>query len=272
MPKLKGRRRGARRSNVMTNSHNHTNIVVDYNAVVLATLAADPTAAGGFQSIPLNTFITELSEDLAKIYKLYRFTKVKFTFQANRLPTTAGALPINYAINYIPAKESPVTVFPTSFEEFEGPAVGFFSDVRGTPYHWNIPKQVLHAMPYNWYETRNNTPTFSDFTQGQILIKSDVPDIQVLILAHFVIEYQTLEDPSMLTLKTPMTMALEAKEHRRAKKLGDLVNTNDFKSQKSLEEGLKPTHHDIEDIPEPNNCVYVARRSKLKNYNFHQRV
>jgi hypothetical protein len=72
--------------------------------------------------------------------------------------------------------------------------------------------QVLNAMPYNWYETRNNTPQFSDFTQGQILIKSNVPNIQVNILAHFVVEYQTLEDPSMLTLKTPMQSILE-KQH-----------------------------------------------------------
>jgi hypothetical protein len=213
----KGRRKGRRRP-ISDINHNHTNITVDYNAVLVATLAADPTAAGGYQSIPLNTFITQLSEDLAKVYKLYRFTKVKFTFQANRLANTAGALPNNYAINYIPAKESPVTVFPSSFEEFEGPAVGFFSDLRGTPYHWHIPMEVLNAMPYNWYETRNNTPQFSDFTQGQILIRSNVPDIQVVILAHFEIEYQTLEDPSMLTLKTPVELALEEREKRRHEK------------------------------------------------------
>jgi len=218
MPKRRGRRNGRRRP-IHDINHNHTNITVDFNSVITATLAADPTAAGGYESIPLNTFISNLTEDLAKVYKLYRFTKVKFTFQANRLANTAGALPTEYAINYIPAKESPVTVFPTSFEEFEGPAVGYFGDLRGTPYHWTVPMQVLNAMPYNWYETRNNTPQFSDFTQGQILIKSNVPDIQVNILAHFVVEYQTLEDPSMLTLKTPMQNVLDKRhEILRAKK------------------------------------------------------
>jgi hypothetical protein len=211
MPRLKGRK--GRRRPINDINHNHTNITVDFNSVIIATLAPDPTVAGGFQSIPLNILITNLSEDLAKIYKQYRFTKVKFTFQANKLAAT-GALPSEYAINYIPARETPVTVFPSTFEEFEGPAVGYFGDLRGTPYHWSIPMQVLNAMPYNWYETRNNTPQFSDFTQGQILIKSDTPSIQVNILAHFVIEYQTLEDPSMLTLKTPLQRCLNVKHDK----------------------------------------------------------
>ena len=216
MPR-KGKRNGSRRSRrpIHDINHNHTNITVDFNAVLQATLQPDPTAAGGYESIPLNTLITNLTEDLAKVYKLYRFTKVKFTFQANRPPASATALPVNYAINYIPAKETPVTVFPTSFEEFEGPAVGFYSDIRGTPYHWHIPMEVLNAMPYNWYETRNNTPQFSDFTQGQVLIMSDRPNIQVLILAHFTVEYQTLEDPAMLTLKSPLQMALDKCHDRR---------------------------------------------------------
>jgi len=211
--KNNGSRRGRRPIHDI--NHNHTNITVDFNAVLQATLQPDPTAAGGYESIPLNTLITNLTEDLAKVYKLYRFTKVKFTFQANRPPASATTLPINYAINYIPAKEAPVTVFPTSFEEFEGPAVGFYSDLRGTPYHWNVPMEVLNAMPYNWYETRNNTPQFSDFTQGQILIMSDRPNIQVLILAHFVVEYQTLEDPSMLTLKSPLQQVLDKRHESK---------------------------------------------------------
>jgi len=210
-------------------NHNHTNITVDFNAVLQATLQPDPTAAGGYESIPLNTLITNLTEDLAKVYKLYRFTKCRFTFQANRPPSSATSLPTNYAINYIPAKETPVTVFPTSFEEFEGPAVGFFSDIRGTPYHWQIPMEVINAMPYNWYETRNNTPQFSDFTQGQILLMSDRPNIQVLILAHFTIEYQTLEDPSMLTLKSPVEVALD-KHHDKGR-----VMTTKMKSKEMFE-------------------------------------
>jgi hypothetical protein len=217
-------RKGKGRRPIHDINHNHTNISVDFNSVIIATLAPDPTMAGGFQSIPLNTLITNLTEDLAKIYKLYRFTKVKFTFQANKL-AAAGSLPSEYAINYIPARETPVTVFPSTFEEFEGPAVGYFGDLRGTPYHWHIPMEVLNAMPYNWYETRNNTPQFSDFTQGQILIKSDTPNIQVNILAHFAVEYQTLEDPSMLTLKTPLQKCLENKHEKYRTRKRTLVHT-----------------------------------------------
>merc|ERR550525_13295 len=102
----------------------------------------------------LDPSISALTADLGEIYKLYRFTSVKMVFQAS--PNSLGEEA--FAINYIPAAEAAPTPIVSSFDDFEGPSVGFFEANRGAPYHYKVPSKVLNAMPYNWYETRPNSP------------------------------------------------------------------------------------------------------------------
>jgi hypothetical protein len=135
------------------------------------------------------------------VYKLYRFTKVHLQLQADPLPgTTALYKPVYVAMNYIPALETAISSWPspTNLEVFEGPAVGFYAAFRGSPYNYTVPSKVLNAMPYNWYETKQNTPEVSDFTQGQIFLKTTDANYYAPILATFTLEFQTLEDPEFL--------------------------------------------------------------------------
>jgi len=106
-------------------------------------------------------------------------------------------VPPRYAINYCPALEAPTSA-PLFIEDYEGPAVGFWQNNRGTPYHWKIPSNVLNAMPYNWYETKSNSPDTSDLTQGYILSSTDVETETQTALLDVVFEFQTLEDPEFL--------------------------------------------------------------------------
>lgn len=202
MPRRKTTKSG--RSKTRRNNNKNTRIHVSFKAIIEPTWTPDTgTGGGGFQSIPLNVGITELTKDLGAIYKLYRFVNVRLDFQADPNPSTTVATgkPVYVAMNYIPALETPISSWanPTNLEQFEGPAVGFFAGNRGHPYTYHVPKAILLSMPYNWYETKQNTPQFSDFTQGQLFLKTTDANYYTPILAHFTVEFQTMEDPEFLS-------------------------------------------------------------------------
>jgi hypothetical protein len=177
---------------------------VAFKAIIEPNYTADSgTGGGGFQSIPINVALTNLTKELGAIYKLYRFVDLRFDFQSDPNPSTTlpTGKPTYIAMNYIPAKENPITTWPnpTDLEQFEGPAVGFYGSNRGHPYTYRVPKSILLSMPYNWYETKQNTPQFSDYTQGQFFLKTTDLNYYNPILAHITVEFQTMEDPEFLT-------------------------------------------------------------------------
>jgi len=185
-------------------NNNNTRIHTQFRSVIEPVFTADTgTGGGGFQSIPINVALTDLTRELGTIYKLYRFVDLSFTFQADPNPSTtlATGKPAYLAMNYIPAKEQPITSWPNplDLEKFEGPAVGFYAANRGHPYTYHVPKSILLSMPYNWYETKQNTPQFSDFTQGQFFLKTTDVGYYSPIYANITVEFQTMEDPEFLT-------------------------------------------------------------------------
>jgi hypothetical protein len=186
--------RGGRRGIINDVPQNNTNIRVRFRKVITFQYSAFE------ERLFLNPGITTLTKDLAVVYKLYRCTHFKLTFQAsNATSGTAGAQP-TYAINYIPALEQASTG-PLTLDDYEGPAVGMWQNNRGTPYTWTIPSNVLNAMPYNWYETKSNSPDDSDLTQGTIVSTTDQEiDIQIALM-DVTFEFQTLEDPNMILAK-----------------------------------------------------------------------
>jgi hypothetical protein len=114
------------------------------------------------------------------------------------------------AINYIPAQEQ-LSGQPTDFDEFEGPAVGFYANSRGAPYHYTTPSKILNAMPYNWYETKAGEA--SDLTQGVFYFLSNVPTAQIInVLCHFTCEFQTLEDPAFLAALRPEVRCVQKRK------------------------------------------------------------
>lgn len=183
----RGRRRGGVINDVPMNS---TNIRVRFRKAITLTYTS------GEARIAVNPSISTLSKDLAVVYKLYRVTHLSLVFQA---ATSVSGIPTppRYAINYCPALEAPTTG-PLFIEDYEGPAVGFWQNNRGTPYHWKIPSNVLNAMPYNWYETKSNSPDTSDLTQGYILSTTNIETDTQTALLDVVFEFQTLEDPEFL--------------------------------------------------------------------------
>lgn len=187
-------------------NHNNTNITVQFKKVLPLNLV--PSAGGTnttFRAVRLAPSIAQITQDLGTIYKLYRFTSVRFTFQADITQNITQQI----AMNYIPAQEA-ISGAPTSFDEFEGPAVGFYANSRGAPYTYNTPSRVLNAMPYNWYETKSGEA--SDLTQGVYYFLCDVPDATIVnIYCHFTAEFQTLEDPAFLSSLNPATTRLKIK-------------------------------------------------------------
>jgi hypothetical protein len=182
--------------------HNGTNITVHFKAI----LKWDFTSHG-FMA-PLNSTITTLASDLGMIYKLYRYTRIKFVFQAG---PAAGAPTTNkeVALTYVPALDLTPTL-PHDLTDFEGPAVGYFESSRGTPYTYTIPSHVLNAMPYNWYNTSSNAPEASDRIQGFIIAKSNLEAFTEMVYADFTVEFQTLEDPDVVLLKMEETVKKQA--------------------------------------------------------------
>jgi hypothetical protein len=169
---------------------NDTNIRVRFRKAI----TFDYTS--GQEKITLNPSISTLTKDLAVVYKLYRCTSLKFTFQAATFEPDTGSQP-RYAINYVPALEFTATA-PLTIEDYEGPAVGFWQGNRGHPYTYKVPANVLNAMPYNWYETKSNSPDISDLNQGSILSTCDLETASETALMEIVFEFQTLEDPEFL--------------------------------------------------------------------------
>lgn len=181
---------------------NNTNIRIKFRKAITFTFV--PDAQGTFPSlaaVPLNPSIANLTTDLNEIYRLYRFTEVHFQFQAASINSTSQA---RYAINYLPAEDnqSAIAANPPMIEEYEGPAVGFWQDGRGTPYMYRVPTNVLNAMPYNWYETKTTSVAPNDLTQGFIIASTTMPsESKITALATFVVEFQTLLEPSFLAAK-----------------------------------------------------------------------
>lgn len=186
---MKNGRRG-RRHVINDVPMNDTNIRVRFRKAITFDYAS-------FQEkILLNPGISTLTKDLAVVYKLYRCTSLKFTFQAATFIPGTGSNP-RYAINYVPALEFTASA-PLTIEDYEGPAVGFWQSNRGHPYTWKVPGNVLNAMPYNWYETKSNSPDVSDLTQGTVLSTCDLETDAQTALMEIVFEFQTLEDPDFL--------------------------------------------------------------------------
>jgi hypothetical protein len=215
-------------------NNNNTRVHVAFKAIIEPSYTPDTgTGGGGFQSIPINVALTDLTKDLGAIYKLYRFVDLKFEFQADPNPSTtlATGKPAYICMNYIPAKEQPITAWPNplDLEKFEGPAVGFYGANRGHPYMYKVPKSILLSMPYNWYETKQNTPQFSDFTQGQFFIKTTDAGYYNPILAHITVEFQTMEDPEFLTsnLRLNQTIDLGKPKFSRQVTIGQVVDIED---------------------------------------------
>jgi hypothetical protein len=169
---------------------NDTNIRVRFKKAITFEYVSNQ------DKIILNPSISTLTKDLAVVYKLYRCTHLKLTFQAATYLPGSGSQP-RYAINYVPALEFTSTS-PLTIEDYEGPAVGFWQGNRGHPYTWKIPSNVLNAMPYNWYETKSNSPDTSDLNQGTILTTCDLETDNQTALLEIVFEFQTLEDPDFL--------------------------------------------------------------------------
>jgi len=208
------RKKMSRRKNKRNNNKQNTRVRLAFKAIIEPLYTPDSgTGGGGFQSIPINVALTNLTKELGAIYKLYRFVDLRFDFQSDPNPSTtiSSGKPTYIAMNYIPAKENPITVWPnpSDLEQFEGQAVGFYSSNRGHPYTYKVPNSILKAMPYNWYETKQNTPLFSDFTQGQFFIKTTDANYYNPILAHITVEFQTMEDPEFLTSNLRLNQTID---------------------------------------------------------------
>lgn len=169
---------------------NDTNIRVRFRKAITFSYVSNQ------DKVILNPGISTLTKDLAVVYKLYRCTHLKLTFQAATYLPGSGAQP-RYAINYVPALEFTSST-PLTIEDYEGPAVGFWQSNRGHPYTYKVPSNVLNAMPYNWYETKSNSPDTSDLNQGTILTTTDLETDSQTALLEVVFEFQTLEDPDFL--------------------------------------------------------------------------
>jgi len=237
--KLKRNKRGRSRRGVINDvPQNSTNIRVRFRKAITLTYTA------GQSSLAVNPSISTLSKDLAVVYKLYRVTHLSLVFQA--ATNVAGiATPPRYAINYCPALEAPTSA-PLFIEDYEGPAVGFWQNNRGTPYHWKIPSNVLNAMPYNWYETKSNSPDTSDLTQGYILSSTDVETETQTALLDVVFEFQTLEDPEFLARLgsinvQPTQLALRRVQHKFPPQKSQLDDTVYVKDDASTSEGPTST-------------------------------
>jgi len=196
--KRKFKNRSRRSGPINDVNHNNTNITIQFKKIIPLTLVPSPGGTNTtYRALRLAPGIAQITTDLGQIYKLYRFTSVRFTFQADITQNLTSQV----AINYIPAQEA-ISGLPSAFEEFEGPAVGFYANSRGAPYTYNTPSKVLNAMPYNWYETKAGEA--SDLTQGVFYFLSDVPTSGVInVYAHFTAEFQTLEDPAFLSSLKP---------------------------------------------------------------------
>lgn len=211
---------------------NDTNIRVRFRKAITLDYVSNQV------KINLNPAISTLTKDLGVVYKLYRCTKLKLTFQAATYLPGSGAQP-RYAINYVPALEFTSST-PLSIEDYEGPAVGFWQGNRGHPYTYTIPSNVLNAMPYNWYETKSNSPDTSDLTQGTILSTCDLETDSQTALLEVVFEFQTLEDPDFLASMAHKQRMLTAPAMRKCQQKRqmddyDQIEDNDLRRSDSTE-------------------------------------
>lgn len=210
--KKRGRRKANRQNRRIINDvpKNDTNIRVRFKKAITLAYASNQA------KLDLNPGISTLTKDLAVVYKLYRCTHLKLTFQAPTFEVASQISQPRFAINYVPALEATTTA-PVTIEDYEGPAIGFWQDARGCPYTWTVPSNVLNAMPYNWYETKSNTPSVTDLTQGSILSTCDLVKHFETALLEVVFEFQTLEDPDFLASIVHNNQAITRPEMIRAK-------------------------------------------------------
>lgn len=186
--KLKSRRSRGRPINDVP--MNNTNIRVKFRKAITFNYV-------NFQSkIELDPEISTLTKDLGVVYKLWRCTHLSLEFQAATALPATGSQP-RYAINYVPALEA-TSAIVLDIEDYEGPAVGYWQANPGHPYRYTVPRNVLNAMPYNWYETKSNSPDVSDRVQGMLLSTCDMEEDNQTALLEVVFEFQTLEDPDFL--------------------------------------------------------------------------
>jgi len=165
---------------------NDTNIQVRFRKALTFQYVANQSV------IPLSVNISVLTQDLGAIYKQYRVTALSFVFQAAEI---TSATQTRYAINYVPSLETPPAT-GLSIDDYEGVAVGFWQDQRGTPYRYRVPSNVLNAMPLNWYETK--APNASEAIQGMIYSTCSTSELKITCLMEITVEYQTLLDTDFL--------------------------------------------------------------------------
>jgi len=179
--------------------------------------------------------LADLTAELGLVYKLYRCTHCKLTFQANRQPINGVVTPVEFAIAYVPAANE-VPSIPSALDKFEGPAVTMYAANRGAPLHWTVPSTVLNAMPYNWYETASNAATFENTIQGYFVARCDnASTFAIHVLAEWTFEFQTLEDPALLTSRVRQQVVAEMKRGFE-KEDKDLSRSRDSRMRSELKE------------------------------------
>lgn len=236
MPRRMHKGKTSRRRRINDQPKTGTNIKVSFKKVLqFKFLDAQPHPS--FSVTSLSPKISALSDELAEIYKLYRFVSVNFEFQAQS--EFQQALQPEYAIQYVPAEQSnaAIAASPPELIDYEGPAVGYWQNSRGRPYRYTIPSTVLNAMPLNWYETESSSTSAEDFIQGHLYISTTAPGVSsIRCLAHFTIEYQTLVAPEFISNQLSKLRELEKRENSRAMYTKRPTQTVDGWSQVSLEE------------------------------------
>jgi hypothetical protein len=101
-------------------------------------------------------------------------------------------------------------------------------------------------MPYNWYETKSNSPDTSDLTQGYILSSTDVETETQTALLDVVFEFQTLEDPEFLARLgsdnvQPAQLAFRRVQHKLPLQKSQLDDAVYVKDDASTSEGPTST-------------------------------
>lgn len=234
MPRKMQRGKRTRRRRINDQPKTNTNIKVSFKKVLqFKFLDAQPHPS--FSVTSLSPKISALSDELAEIYKLYRFVSVGFEFQAES--DFQQATQPEYAIQYVPAEQSnaAIAASPPELIDYEGPAVGYWQNSRGRPYRYSIPSTVLNAMPLNWYETESSSTSAEDFIQGHLYISTTAPGVSsIRCLAHFTIEYQTLVAPEFISNQLSKLRELEKRETIRTCLHQTPANTVDSWSTVSL--------------------------------------
>lgn len=211
MPKRRNRRS---RKRINEQAQTDTNVTVQFKKVL--NFAFDDKSPNlSLCTTSLNTDIAAITQELAEVYKLFRFVSVSFEFQASSeiFEVSGSQFFPQYAIQYVPAEQQLHQPQPPILTDYEGPAVGYWQNSRGRPYMYTIPSTVLNAMPLNWYETQSATTSLEDGTQGFLYLTTDHPGQSAIrCLAHFVVEFQTLVAPEFISQQLSKLRRMEEAE------------------------------------------------------------